>query len=202
MRCGQARRNLLDRELGRLTRGAAAELELHLAACRACAARAVSEARLTAGLASLRVDPPFDVDVTARVEAGLSRLDPAPRTDVSSRQLGWAAAAASVAGLLLLAGFVEQSPELSRWARQGWALVSSLRHLADGVTVPLVAMASAGLKLLGSLGGLLGAAASFLSSMRSVGFGAVGLGAVSMMITITWIVGRDLRKPGWIRKES
>jgi hypothetical protein len=136
---------------------------------------------------------PFAIDVADAVMARVSTFGPPPRSDLSLRQFGWWAAAASVVGVALTAAAASQAPSL-------WSSSSGLLHtMADalGVAVKLVQPA-------GSLAGTLGrVAVTLVSSARSLvqplqplqPLAQVVLVAIAAaMLTITTIVvGRDVR---------
>ena len=65
--CSASTTILLDAELGLASDAATAALQVHLENCPGCSARAARERRLSAALATLRVELPFPIDVTETV---------------------------------------------------------------------------------------------------------------------------------------
>jgi len=147
---------------------------------------------LRAALSRSGEPAPFSVDVASRVMARVAELGPPPRTEMSGRQFGRWAAAASVVGVALTTAAIWNAPSLE-------AALSFLLHtMADGT--------GAALKLTGpvsSLAGTLGRVAMALVSSAQTfvrplaplqPFAHVLLAAVTAaMLSITTIVlGRDL----------
>jgi hypothetical protein len=204
MRCSEARDALLDRELDReldrkLAPGptpADTALRAHLAACSECASRASAERLLSEALRELRFDPPPTVDVTERVMQGLPELGRGHPDEVSVRQLGWAAAAAVLCGLALLAGLWRMLPDLSGPAREIWASAASLRHALGSIGSVTATLVSSGLKTTGRLLEGLAPVAGALQGLEPVVIAALATCAAVMAGTIVVVVGRDLRTRG------
>jgi hypothetical protein len=153
------------------------------------------EQRLIADLARLRHEPPFSVDVTARVMAEVRRMGPPPRTAVASRRAAvWAAlaglAAASALAALLIPGASAWLSELTGVAV--WAAGAVGSTLASLPVAAARAIAWT-VDFLASFRPL----AAALAPAMAVALAAALLGMVGITI---FVVGRDLRRgrPGWL----
>jgi len=193
MRCRSVRAALLDRELGLGAPAVDAALDRHLESCASCAAGASVEAGLSELLAGLRSSSPPAIDVTARVMRGLPELRPSRGEDVSSRQLGWATAAALTAVAGLLAGFWRMLPTLTHAAGDAWTTASGLRHSLGTVLAATATLASHGLETVARLFDALAPMAVALRGLEPVAVSALALSAAVMAATIVLVVGRDLR---------
>jgi hypothetical protein len=183
---------MMDRELGLGDPTLNATLDLHLETCSDCAARATAEAELSALLVGLRSSPPPAVDVTGQVMRNLPEQWSAG-DDVSSRQLGWAAASAVTVVALLLAGFWRMLPSLADAAGDAWTTASSLRHSLAAVFATAATLASSIFETTARLFGALAPLASALRGLEPVVIAATALSATIMALTIVFVVGRDLR---------
>jgi hypothetical protein len=190
----------VERDLGAIGPHVEASLQAHFESCASCAAWASTERRLTADLALLRSAAPFEIDVTSRVARDLAGLRPA-REEVSTRQLGWAVAAAVACGAGLLVGLWALVPGLARAASGGRALFTSLRHAFAGVADAIITIAATGFGLLGDLVSSLAVASSGLQPLVPAAIAVVALGWVMMGTTVIVVVGRDIKKATWIRGE-
>jgi hypothetical protein len=202
--CARAGRAIEARERARLAPGDGARLERHLAGCAACAAAARVESRLTRELFTLRTEIPFEVDVAATVRQRIAALGPIERFEVPPRQLGWAAAAAVAGAVALLVAV--------------WGAREELGRLVADAAVVTRELTRVGLALAGGLAGIrlvparvaLRAAAAVLGAAAPDGPGAppavvalTALGYAAMTVTITLLVGRDLRRStSWTREGS
>jgi anti-sigma factor RsiW len=156
MRCREARRSILERDLGTLPPTRGAELERHLAACRACALHAASEAQLTADLVALAATVPPVIDVTEVVARRLRALPPGRSAETPAGPYGWAVAAA-FAGCLAVGwtalGLPAAATDLGRellpllGALRSWVealgstaltIVSAIAHALTDVALPLI----------------------------------------------------------------
>ena len=200
MRCARARATFGDRELGSIGPHAEAALREHLDGCASCMAWASTERRLTADLTLLRSALPFEIDVTARVATDLAEQRPV-LDEVSTRQLGWSAAAAVACGVGLFAGLWALVPGLMRAASGGQVVFTSLRHVLTGVANAVTTVAIAGFGLLADLLSSLAVAAGSLETLLPIAIVAVALGSTMMGTTVIVVVGRDIRKATWIREE-
>ena len=147
--------------------------------------RPESERHLIEDLARLRREPPFSVDVTARVVAEVRRLGPPPRQVAPSRRLvlGWAAAACVGVAVLLVFAVPELAPVLSWAAGAGTAVLR-----AGTASLAVAARATA-------------RAADFLSAFRGLAVvlapavvAAAAASLLGMAAITTYVVGRDLRR--------
>ena len=150
------------------------------------------EAFLRAALSRKGAPAPFSIDVTQRVMTRVAELGPPPVAEMTRRQLGRWATAASVAGVALILAAASQAPSL------GAALSFALHTLADGT--------GAALKLTGpvsSLAGALGRVAIALvrsaqtlvspliplQPLAQLGLAAI---AAAMLSITTFVLARDL----------
>ena len=150
------------------------------------------EALLRTALGRKGEPPPFSIDVALRVMARVALIGPPPRTEMSRRQFGRWAAAASVVGVALTATAVWQAPSLAS------AFSGLLHAMAEGT--------GAALKLTGPAGSLAGAlgrvALALVSSAQTLvrplasfqPFAHAMLAAITavMLSITTFVLGRDL----------
>jgi predicted anti-sigma-YlaC factor YlaD len=188
--CRRVRDSLDALELGTATPHERAEVDSHLQHCAACRQAAAFAATLAFDLRQLgRLAPP-DVDVRARVLAATAALGRPSRSEVSPRQLGWAAATALACGVVVAAVLAQDAPRLAEAGRAGLALgpdlLAAAKALGSVVVVPL-----------GLLLDLLQAATPLVGL---VGAAAVPCGLV-MAATIAVVVGLDLRRAHAMREE-
>ena len=195
MNCHRAHMAIVERELNLLTLGFERALDDHLAGCAECRACAEKELMLVEELGRLRGATWPTVHVRAQV---LERLEGLPRVErawIASGQLAWASAAAIAAAVGLVAWI---------WPRAGW-LRDAAASAADGTR----AILSAGYSTVGALKSLLvlpwrvlstllesaAPLLDMLSRLEPLAVATISLGLVSMMLTIAWVVGNDLRRP-------
>lgn len=193
MQCREARAALLERELGPDVAPASAALRAHLVSCPGCAAQAAMERGLSDALRELRLDPPPPVDVTARVIEGLPGLGRAAAGEVTTWQLGWAAAAVLTCGLGLLGTFWRMLPALNGPAQEFWTFAISLRHPLVSIGSVAVTLISTVFKIAGRVLQSLAPLAGALQGLEPVAIGALASCAAIMAGTIVFVVGRDLR---------
>ena len=147
------------------------------------------EQRILADLARLRREPPFSVDVTARVMEEVRRMGPPPRAGVASRRVAvWSAAAALVATSLLAAllvpgvpAWISQLTGLAAWAVG--AVGAGLGHL-PGILVSGVVWV---VDFLASFRGL-------AATLAPATAGALVAALTGMVGITSFVVGRDLRR--------
>ncbi len=188
------RKSLLDHELGIASPGSVAALRSHLESCQGCAELARGERTLSHDLAGLRMEFPFEIDVTTRVLHEVQTLPAAPRDVVSPASLGWASAVAAAAGLALAVALWQMLPELTPLisagsdllAPVGGALVKLAGAALDVLLVPLNMLWSLAGKLLGLTGRL--------ASWEPLLTVALGLGYGLMAVIIALFVGRDIKQ--------
>ena len=150
------------------------------------------EALLAEALGRKGQPAPFSVDVASRVMARVAELGPPPRTELSRRQFGVWAAAASVVGVALTTAAVWNAPSLE-------AALSFLLHtMADGT--------GAALKLTGPVSSLAGAlgrvalalvasAQTFvrpLAPLQPLAHALLAAVAAAMLSITAIVLGRDL----------
>jgi hypothetical protein len=147
------------------------------------------ESRLIADLARLRREPPFRVDVATRVLAEVRRLAPPPRSALSPRTLGLAAAAILVLGAALTALVLPGLPALLADLVQGVGEVASLGGSAVRLALAAVTLAARAL----------GRTADFLSAFGGLGALLAPLAAAALAAALagmagitSYVVGRDL----------
>jgi hypothetical protein len=144
---------------------------------------------MIADLARLRQEPPFSIDVTARVKAEVRRMGPPRRVPVASRRMAlWSsvagvAAAATLAALVLpgAPGWFGQFTGLATWAVTSAA--SMLGKLPGAVVSAVVWLTD----FLTAFRGLAGALAPALA-------GALAAALAGMVGITGYVVGRDLRR--------
>ena len=176
----------------------------HLAACDGCRQRAVREDALVSELTSLRKLESPTVEVRVGVMNQVRSLPSVEPGSVRQGQLAWASAAAVAAAVGLVAWI---------WPRAE-LLGEAAGNTADGTR----ALLSAGYSTLAALKSLLVLPWRLLSSVLEVitpalngaarlepfALMAISLGLVSMVVTIAWVVGNDLRRPlpiAWRKEE-
>jgi len=195
MNCHRARMAIVEQELGELTLGFERALADHLDSCAGCREHAAMERLLALDLVALRVAEPPHVDVRVDV---MERIGELPRVEtqvVPARQLAWAAAAAVTAAVVLLAGFRSQANEL---AVAGGTAVDGTRAMLSAVGSVFAAVRGLLVlpwKLLASLSQAAAPALDMAGRYEALALATVTLGLLSMMLTIVWIVGNDLRRP-------
>ncbi len=151
--------------------------------------RADLEQRMIEDLARLRREPPFSVDVAARVLAEVRRMGPPPRPSIASRRVAvWSTAAALLAASLLATLVVPGVPEwlsqltgLAAWAVG--AVGAGLGHL-PGVLVSGVVWV---VDFLASFRGL-------AATLAPATAGALVAALAGMVGITSFVVGRDLRR--------
>ncbi len=204
MNCHRARMAIVERELGLLTLGFERGLDDHLTSCADCRGRAEKERALVNELSALRGLETPAVEVRMRVMQQVRTLPGVERAWVPQGQLAWASAAAVAAAIGLVAWI---------WPRAAW-LQEATAGVADGTR----ALLSAAYSTVGALKSLLVFPWRVLSALletmaplldvvgqlEPVAVATISLGLVSMMLTIAWVVGNDLRRPlpiAWRKEE-
>jgi len=150
------------------------------------------EALLRTALGRKGLPPPFSIDIADHVMARVASMAPPPRTEMSRRQFGRWAAAASIVGVALAAAAAWQAPSLAS------AFSGLLHAMAEGTGATLKLIGPAG-----SLAGALGRVALALVSSAQTLVRPLGplqplahavlaaIAAVMLSIT-TFVLGRDL----------
>ncbi len=202
MRCREARTTFTELELGLTRAEARGMLATHLARCSDCTAWVSRERRLTASLATLRTELPFEIDVSARVATALGELLPASAGRVSGRELAWSGAVAAAASLSLALGLWQLTPGLAPLAVRLRGLGSALLSAASTLTSPVEGLVATVARVLGDLLASLGKVAGTLESLQPIAIATVAISTLMMAVSIVLVVGRDLRRPHWIEEES
>ena len=173
----------------------------HVATCGACRTWVADQESLTLVLGELRREIPFDVDVTARVAAGVAAMD-APTRDVPSRRLlGWAAGAGLAAAILLAGILWAQSPDLAQIAAGARALFAALGEAASSLTTPLATLVPTVMRPVGRLIVAAGTVARSASEFRWLAVAMITLCSAMMATTIFLVVSRDVRRHTWTSKD-
>lgn len=203
MRCREARTAIAERGWGPLRAGRRETLDAHLHGCDACAAVECDELRLLGDLAGLRTEVPFDVDVTRRVLQQVARLEPVVREEVPPSQLGWAAAIAVAATIVVLVTFFGAVPELATLGAQIQGLAGAAAHVVLGAAEVAWTLLGVPFKLLGVALEALGALAPVLEWIRPAAVTTALLCYLAMMMTIFSVLWRDwtARTPALLDKE-
>ncbi|HEX5041861.1 MAG TPA: hypothetical protein VFV75_03085 [Candidatus Polarisedimenticolaceae bacterium] len=145
--------------------------------------------RMIADLARLRREPPFSVDVTARVAAEVRRMGPPPRVSVASRRvavgsaLGGLAAAIALAALLIpgLQGWSGELGELAGWA-------------AGALAAALVGLPAAAARAIAWSAGFLASFRGLAAALAPAVAGALAAALAGMVAITAYVVGRDVRR--------
>lgn len=150
------------------------------------------ESRLIEDLGRLRGEPPFRVDVSARVLAEVRRLGPPPLEATSSRRvLVWAATAALILGAALTIFVLPGLPSLvADFAKAaGHAAVHGGSVLRWAASLP-AALAQGLARILEFLTAFRGLAAVLAPAVAAAMVAALaGMGGIT-----SYVVGRDLRR--------
>jgi anti-sigma factor RsiW len=202
MSCQSARTAFAELELELLAPAERAVLDSHLGRCTACSEWVASERRLSAALAALRVEAPFEIDVTRRVAARISGPGSGREPEVSVREFGWSAALVALGSVGLLLGFWGIAPALPTFVEKLKLAGAAVGSTGSALLAPVVALITTGAKSLGHLLASIGAVAGTLESLQPVAIATVALCAVMMATSIALVVGRDLRRPRWLEEES
>jgi hypothetical protein len=203
MKCRRTRATCLERELAAIPVELHHDAERHLAECEDCAAWAASSHSLTEDLASLYVEAPIEIDVTARVMDEIRDELPVAVDVVPARQLGWAAAAAVACVVLVLSALVPFAPEMGSLARDGWSVASGLARAAgSALAAPAESAVTASAGVAGNLLGSLTAVAGELTGLEPIAATVIGVFFLLMSTTIALVVGRDFRGPAWTESRS
>jgi hypothetical protein len=200
--CRTARTTFADVELELCAAAQRTALETHLARCPACSAWAACERNLTASLATLRVELPFEIDVTRQVATRIDSLRPGHGQEVSVREFGWSAALVAACSIGLLLGLWRMAPSFPVFVEKMKLLGAAAGSTVSALVAPVVALVSTGAKFVGHLLASLGAVAGTLESLQPVAIATVALCVVMMATSIALVVGRDFRRPRWIGEES
>jgi len=202
MRCKTARKELLPNELGLVPAAGSAALAAHLESCRACAAWEARERALTDTILALRVEPPFQIDVSARVVSRVSAADPPPADLLTAQQAGWFSAVALAFGTALLVGLWKLAPELPLLADTARAMLTGAGHVVTGLGAPMLAFVAT---LARSAGGTILSFKALYGPLQQVGPVAIAMIALCttmMAASILLVLGRDLTRHRWTRENE
>jgi hypothetical protein len=145
--------------------------------------------RMLADLARLRREPPFSVDVSARVVAEVRRLGPPPRPPVATPRVAvWSTAAGLAAAAALAALLIPGAPvwlgQLAELA--GWA--------AGGLGAALTGLPAAAARAIAWAAGFLASFRGLVQALSPAVSGALAAALVGMAGITAYVVGRDLRR--------
>jgi hypothetical protein len=194
MKCRSARKAIVERSLGLLASGDAEELRRHLESCESCRAEAAVENRLKAELESLRGSIPHLIDVRPHVMREIGSLGAIEREEVPARQIGWAAAVAIACCAGLLGSLPWLWPEISPLLGDLKIMASTLGKVIAGLAAPLVSLVAVPFKLIGLVYKLAAILFSHLSRLEPAAIAVTAFCYMAMATTITFTVGRDLKK--------
>jgi hypothetical protein len=151
-----------------------------------CSKEAGIERRLRTDLRRLGGVFPFEINVVATVLEQIRRID---RDELSTRQLGWAAATTVGGSALLLAGLISIWPNMTRSVQGLMVLAASLKVVILKLIGPLASLVAGVVR---SLEGLLEAT---VRQLAPLGLVAVVAGTLVMIATITLVLVHDFRRP-------
>jgi hypothetical protein len=195
MNCHRVRTAIVERELSLLSLGFERALDDHLASCSECRVRAEKELMLVEELGALKGVAAPRVHVRAQVLERLAALPRIERAWVSQGELAWASAAAVGAAAGLVAWIWPQAGWLrdaAGTAANGTRAVLSAAYSTVAVLKDLLVLSW---RVLGSIWDTLAPLFDMLSRLEPLAVAAISMGLVTMMLTIGWVVGNDLRRP-------
>jgi len=195
MNCPRARMALVERELGELTLGFERGLADHLEACAACREHAARERLLVTELGRLSLAELPQIDVRVRVMQRVRELPRAETQVVPQRQLAWAALAAVVAAAVVVAGIRSETGWLADASTTVFDGSRALLSAAGSMLTVLKGLLVLPWRILAALGEALAPMFDLLGRLEPLAVAAISVGLLSMMLTIAWVVGNDLRRP-------
>ncbi len=193
---------MLHHELGLVPAARSAALAAHLESCRECAAWDAREQALTDAILGLRVELPFQVDVSARVISRLAGVDPAHADQLTTRQAGWFSAVAVAFGTALLIGLWKVAPDLPLLADTARAMLAVAGHIVTGLGGPLLAFVAT---LARSAGGTILSFKALYGPLQQAGpvaIATIALCTTMMAASILLVLGRDLTRHRWTRENE
>jgi hypothetical protein len=194
MRCRDARRALLEQNLGMARRETRSGLSGHLERCPTCAIQERGEQRMLRDLASLRGEIPWEIDVRLTVMERIQMLGRIDRDEISVAQLGWSAAIAVLWVSVLFAGLGWLLPEGAPLIGELAGLLRALVDAGAAAGAALLALLALPFKLAGILAKPLGAIGTLLKQLEPLGLAAVAVSYAAMAATISLVIGLDLRR--------
>lgn len=203
MDCTRVRAAFIEWELSLLPPDEACVIAAHLETCCECAALARRERALSAGLLRLRVEVPFQVDVSTRVLAEISRLGSSVRNRVPARHFGWASAAAALVAAVLLGIAIPSMPQARRALVAGLLATLDLGRAMGTAISPLAPYAQAAGRTLLASGRAAGDLLTAAIHLEPLARPAVVVSAVAALALSSLVIGRDLlaRSPRATAKE-
>jgi hypothetical protein len=195
MRCREAERLSLARELGELAAAEPVELDRHLAACDRCRVQAAAGALAADALRALREEPPIEVDVRARVGTRIAGPRRPAQESVPPRQLAWASGFA-VAGAALAAvlGVEDVFPLLGRSLGAAGSLLDAIGSALAPLGAAALAVAAVGLRLVSAVALALARSSPLLEHLAPMAYTGVVVVMTTMAATTALVVRRDLRR--------
>ena len=150
--------------------------------------RADLEQRMIEDLARLRREPPFSVDVTARVVAEVRRMGPPPRPSIASRRV---LVGSAVAGLMAVAALAALLiPGVQGWFGQ---LVELAGRATGAVGSALAGLPAAAARVIAWCATFLASFRGLAAALAPAVAGALAAALAGMVGITGYVVGRDLR---------
>lgn len=203
MRCTAARKAIVERHLGMLSRRAEVQLRSHLDGCADCSAEARFEDALARDLAMLRGAEPVRVDVTGRVLRELASLGPVRTGFLPFRYLGWAAAAMVAFWVVWMAGGFFLGPRVVKSAGELGGVTDRISAIAESLYEPFLAILGALSALIHAFFTIIEPGLTLLQQAEPVVRVATILSVLAMVAISTCVLGRDLGlQSRYVRKES
>ncbi len=151
-----------------------------------CSNEAGIERQLSTELRRLGGMFPFEIDVVASVLEQIRRID---RDELSTRQLGWAAASTIAGSAVLLAALASIWPNLTRSVQGLMVLAASLKVVILKLIGPLASFVAGVVRSLESV------LEASVRQLAPLGLTAVVAGTFVMIATITLVLVHDFRRP-------
>jgi hypothetical protein len=203
VRCTDARKAIVERHLGALSRDAEVELRSHLDGCADCFAEARFEDVLARELPMLRGAEPFRVDVTGRVLREVAALGPVRTGLLPFRYLGWAAAAMVAFWLVWMAGGFFLGPRVVESAGEIGGVADRVAAIATSLYEPFLAILGALSALIHAFFTIIEPGLTLLQEAEPVVRVATIISVLAMIAISTYVLGKDLGlQPRYVRKES
>lgn len=192
MRCRKVRKAIVLKKHGWLSPAVESAMIIHMVRCPACAAEKRSEDELIRALGLLHVEAPFEIDVAERVVSRILAIESVRRQEVTPRELGWGALAASGMALALLvtaANVLSEVPDLLARAK---AAASGMGGLLGDAARPFFTAAGVAWTFTRVLGGAFASTVTLLEKAEPLARAAALLAVLVMTSVTGMIVGRDL----------
>jgi hypothetical protein len=195
MQCRDARPAIVECGLGWLGPESERALRDHLAICPACAAEQAAELQLLRGMRELHGEVPFEVDVGRRVAERIASLARIERSEVSPREIRWAAAFAAMLLAALGAGALPLWDDLWSSLPAVADAVFTLIRVSAEVARPLLVLLAIPLKLIAGAIETLRAFGSRIAGLEPAGIATLAFCYLAMATAITLILRRDFGRP-------